>query len=618
MNVRLPQQEISESLKAKLKPLALIVCILISILIPSLYISLEIRRLSYEAENYARQLNHQIKKLIATSPALWKYQATKYSEMLDTFVPHSGITTIVIKDENFQPISQYGLSQQKQEPLDFFTITGKPVPLVFNNHTIGQTEVSVAAGVTFLISSVIFVIFMIIGSGISIILIRIPLRTVSYLESDLLKHQQELEERIEQRTIELKESRDTAFRLAHQADEANKIKSQFLANMSHEIRTPMSTIIGMVHLALKEKDEEQKQKFILAVKHSADSMLGLLNDILDFSKIEAGQFQLDKNPFNLRELLNIVSTITKVPVEEKGLELEVEIDENLPDRYLGDGLRLRQILLNLIGNAIKFTEKGWIKVKVKGSFNQASPQFVDLHFSVADTGIGISQGKHDIIFDTFAQVDSTYTRKYGGTGLGLSISKRLTEMMGGKIWLESEENVGSTFHFNIQMLHLNTERKVQSQDDKREQSSEMIQDLRILIVDDNEMNRDLATFVLGNHNLIHIAENGIEALKLLATDDIDVILMDVQMPVMSGITATEIIRACERGERINHDVPDLLLDRLVEKLQGGRITIIALTGHAMAEDKERCIAAGMDDYLSKPFDPETLISHLQDISIHRT
>ena len=384
------------------------------------------------------------------------------------------------------------------------------------------------------------------------------------------------------------------------AEQANKAKSSFLANMSHDIRTPMNGIIGMAQLALNSELTPEQQNFLKNIKTSANGLLSLLNDILDFSKIEAGQMLMESNDFSLPSTLDNIISMMTFTAEEKGLELTLQCDSlALPAVVKGDELRLRQILVNLIGNSIKFTEKGSVTLKVIPK-NREDNQ-VGLHFMVIDTGIGIPAEKQETIFSSFSQVDSSTTRKFGGTGLGLTISKQLVEMMGGRIWCESAEGQGAQFHFTVVLEH-GDEQKIRQHSDT---ISSTVKGLTILLVEDNEINRDLACMVLeqDSHQVIE-AEDGLKGLEILAEQDVDLILMDVQMPIMDGLTASTIIRASENDNDLSQfALSTSLQERLVKQCKGRHVPIVAMTANAMVGDQEKCLAAGMNDYLTKPFEP---------------
>ncbi|MDX2480854.1 MAG: ATP-binding protein, partial [Desulfuromusa sp.] len=344
------------------------------------------------------------------------------------------------------------------------------------------------------------------------------------------------------------------------------------------------------------------------VQQSAENLLGLLNDILDFSKIEVGQLQLNNSPFDLAQLLHNVISTMNVSAVEKGLQLQLISRNSLPDSVVGDDSRLRQILINLVGNAIKFTQSGSIIIDV--DIENISNEKAVLHFIVTDTGIGISPEKIPLIFNNFEQADNSYARRYGGTGLGLAICKQLTALMAGSLWVESQVNIGSSFHFTIQ-LPICAEKLPKTAAPKGYRPESAIKGLNILIVDDNEVNREVASLMLEQDHVVATATNGVEALTALAARRVDVIFMDVQMPVMDGLEATTIIRSIEKGNPAPDSLPDEIKRSLAGKLTGKYVPIVAMTAHAMIEDQEMCFSVGMDRYVTKPFKCDHLISALE-------
>lgn len=364
------------------------------------------------------------------------------------------------------------------------------------------------------------------------------------------------------------------------AEDAKRLQEQFLANMSHEIRTPMNGIQGMTDLLLDTPLTEKQYDFAKTIKRSADNLVVIINDILDFSKIKAGKLTIEKIDFDLREIIENVSAVFMHKVKEKGLLFTVDFDKNIPSVLKGDPYRLNQILINLIGNAIKFTHEGSVTVKI--FVQESTPSGVTLNFSVSDTGIGINNEKLNQIFDSFTQASIETSRKYGGSGLGLAITKQLLEMQKGSISVESELKKGTTFHFSLPFDCSKTNHQLFFRNKNLKDYHNFLQNKKFLVAEDNEVNQKVIKNVLQKGGgSADIANNGIEAINYLKErTDYDVIIMDLQMPEMDGYAATKYIRNV-----MNISIP-----------------IMAMTASALKGEKSKCIEIGMNDYLTKPFD----------------
>ena len=378
---------------------------------------------------------------------------------------------------------------------------------------------------------------------------------------------------------ELEEASKEASKMAVRAKQASKSKSEFLANMSHEIRTPLNAILGFIDL-LKEKEvDEEKLSYIATVQSSSTTLLGIINDILDFSKIESGNLSIDKVDFNVDAEFKTLVELFRAKASEKSVNLTLIMDEHMPSALHSDPLRIKQVIANLLSNALKFTPRNG---KVELSISYQNKQLI---VSVKDTGIGIAKNKQKHIFKAFSQAESSTTRKYGGTGLGLSISSRLVSLLGGKLTIESEEGKGSTFSFAIDMevgtyKSINTNIKLDSLN---------IKDKKILLVEDNKANQMFMSLILKKFNLkFDIANDGLEAIAAFENNTYDLILMDENMPNLNGIEATKRILEIEKEKESVHT------------------PIIALTANALKGDRKKFLDAGMDEYLTKPINKEKL------------
>ena len=377
------------------------------------------------------------------------------------------------------------------------------------------------------------------------------------------------------------------------AEAANKAQRDFLSRMSHEIRTPMNGVIGMARLAMQAKTHENSLEYVKKIQSSATLLLGIINDILDFSKIEAGKFELENHPFAIKEVAENIGELIMPRTEEKKLKLTIDIDESVPYMVNGDSQKLSQVLLNLLGNAVKFTSQGGVSLSI--SAEATGEKTVKLKCDVGDTGIGISQEQIGLLFKPFSQADSSTVRVYGGTGLGLSISNAFVKLMGGEINVTSTPGKGSVFSLYVLMETHAGEKPAADKTERREDNR--YDELHVLIAEDNEINREVALAVLSELGMdIDFAENGQEAVDSYKENKYDLIFMDIRMPVMDGLEATRQIRAIEAS---TSDAP--------------HIPIIAMTANAMQEDRLAGREAGMDGHISKPLDMAEIENELYNV-----
>jgi len=392
---------------------------------------------------------------------------------------------------------------------------------------------------------------------------------------------------------ERKRNEEDLRKAKESAEIANKTKSEFLATMSHEIRTPINGILGMLSLTSNTPLSEEQKKYMTMARTSCEYLANVVESILDYSRIEAGKIEIENVDFDLYKLMNQVLEEFKIKADEKKLNISLKIARDV-DKYInGDVNKLKQILVNLVNNAVKFTEKGSVEIEVEKNNDLCDK--IELKFIIKDTGIGIAREKINKLFQTFSQADSSSKRKYGGTGLGLAISKKLVEMMKGNIWLYTEESVGTTFYFTC-ILGKSDKDSCRNDEDISEEEFENKKTIKILIAEDNVVNQEFMSVLLSKKGyIVECVDNGLEVLEKLETGTYDLILMDVEMPEMDGIETTSKIRENER----ENNIPN--------------IPIIALTAYAMKGDKDKCMKAGMNDYISKPIKVDLLFSKMEKI-----
>ncbi len=415
---------------------------------------------------------------------------------------------------------------------------------------------------------------------------------------EVLKLNSDLEERVKLRTKKLEETlselkhsqqelilaKVKSEQAAMQAEKAAHAKQQFLSNMSHEIRTPMNAIIGFTRLLQKTELTEEQLEFVQAVKSSGENLLVIINDVLDFSKAQSGKISFEKASFSVRQQVDSIIELMTPKANEKKLELHSDFDRTIPDHLMGDAARLNQILINLIGNAIKFTEHGDVSISVQNRSD--TNNHVEVEFKISDTGIGIPSDKLTSIFEEFSQASNDITRKYGGSGLGLAIVKQLVEAQGGKINVKSTEGVGSVFTFVLGFAKDENHRAVV---DKQEPDAELtLQGLHVLLVEDNVLNQRLAMRVMADwHWLVDLAENGEKAKAAMQKNSYDLVLLDIQLPDMDGYSIAAYIRNTLEAPK-------------------SATPIIAMTAHAMVGEAAKCFEAGMNAHVAKPFNPDIL------------
>ncbi len=406
---------------------------------------------------------------------------------------------------------------------------------------------------------------------------------IFFVNEKLKKVNQDLEIRIEERTKDIEDSRQKLIVAKRIAEEATKAKSDFLSSMTHELRTPLNGVIGLTDLILDEDVNDKVKDMLSNIKFSATHLADVINEILDFSKIEAGKITFEKVQFNLPDILKVLYKNLSITAKQKGLKLFLDIDDEVPELLQGDVVKLNQIINNLVGNALKFTEKGHVKVSCGLESKNRKDNRVTVYFEIQDTGIGIKKEKLESVFDSFTQSDSSIGRTYGGTGLGLTITKNFIELQGGKIGVTSTYGKGSTFYFSLPLVFIS-----QKESRKKETKQRVYEalDLKVLVADDMAINQLVVGQILQKWGVeVDLVSSGQEALSLLDKHEYDLVLMDMQMPEMSGCDATRIIRTDSRFQAVK-DIP-----------------VIAFTANAFENSKREVYEAGMNGFVTKPVNP---------------
>jgi len=498
-----------------------------------------------------------------------------YKKALEYYLESSKLKDFLFDEETSNKISLLQLSHDMREEESQQTINAKDIELRFTKERN--------------IRNIIIFITLLAISFIIILWNRYRLNMKKNEELKILNAN--LERRVEERTRRLREENEQRRFAQEQAELANETKNRFLATISHEVRTPINAIIGFCDLAIKTDVDNDHQRNLKRVKDSSEHLLALIKDILDYSQIESGRMELKLSSFDLNKLITSVINAYYLDASSKDIKLSHEYDEAIPRYLIGDAEALRQVLYNLIGNAIKFTDKGKVDIGVTMQEGSIESGQVKLLFSVKDSGIGISKLKQKLIFMDFTQADNTATRRYGGVGLGLTISKYFVELMGGRITVHSDKGLGSEFKFEV-ILKVDREKS----ENKAKKQSFASKKLHLLIAEDNLLNSQVISVFL--NRLGHsskVASNGKVAVEILGQEDFDAVLMDIEMPEMDGIEATQVIRSGS------------------ENVRNPKIPIIALTAHALKAYEEKCYEAGMNSYLTKPVDIEKLSAVLQSV-----
>ncbi len=496
-----------------------------------------------------------------------------YKKALDYYIEFSGLKDSIFDQEASNKISIIQLKSNIKEKEQENTIKEKDTDLALSH------ERNIRNFIIFITLLAILLLFILWNRY------QMKLKT----NNELRVLNSDLEKRVEERTLRLREENEQRRIAQEQAELANDTKNRFLATISHEVRTPVNAIIGFCDLTIKSDIDPKHKENLMRVKDSSEHLLGLIKDILDFSQIESGKMELKNASFEIKKLILSVLNAFYLDTKTKGINLTHTIDPAVPEYAIGDADAVRQVLYSLIGNAVKFTDVGDVKVDVSRESTENDAENLELKFTVSDTGIGISKLKQKLIFLDFTQVDSSPNRRFGGAGLGLTISKYFVELMGGKITVESEKGQGSKFVFSV-VLKTDSKKGDKSGVPKFKES----RPLHILVAEDNMLNSQIVMAFLSRlGHSSKVAVNGKVALDILAEEDFDAVLMDIEMPEMDGFEATEAIRSGFDGIR-NPNIP-----------------IIALTAHALKDYELKCYKAGMDNYLTKPIDIDKLSEVLQ-------